>query len=113
MYYKHILTYNLSEDETRSSFMELVEGLGYMEAEDQSTYVLPSGKALTLIDATKAIVDWSTQRDIQISKEDFVQLFYLATVKSNDTKVTKIASKFMKYNPITKEIEVLRHRAFR
>ena len=41
MYYKHILTYNFSEDDTRASFMELVEGLGYMEAEDQSTYVLP------------------------------------------------------------------------
>ena len=102
MYYKHILTYNFSEDDTRASFMELVEGLGYMEAEDQSTYVLPSGEAMTLVDATKAIVDWSTQRVVQISEEDFVQLFYLAPVEANDKKVTRMASKFMKYNPTTK-----------
>lgn len=29
MYYKHILTYNFSEDDTRASFMGLVEGVGY------------------------------------------------------------------------------------
>ena len=104
MYYKHILTYNFSEDDTRASFMELVEGLGYMEAEDQSTYVLPSGEAMTLVDATKAIEDWSTQRDVQISKDDFVQLFYLAPVTINDKKVTKMASKYMKFNPTTEEL---------
>lgn len=82
--------------------MELVEGLGYMEAEDQPTYVLTSGKALTLVNATKAIEDWSAQRDVKISKEDFVQLFYLAPVRANDKKVTRMASKFMKYNPTTK-----------
>ena len=102
MYYKHILTYNFSKDDTRASFMELVEGLGYIEAEDQSTYVLPSDKGLTLVDATKAIEDWSTQSDVKISKDDFVQLFYLAPVAVNDKKVTKMASKFMKYNPKNK-----------
>lgn len=102
MYYKHILTYNFSEDDTRSSFMDLVEGLGYMEAEDQSTYVLPFGEELTKVDATKAIEDWSTQRVVKISKEDFVQLFFLTSVTANDKKVTKMASKFMKYNPTTK-----------
>jgi hypothetical protein len=105
MYYRHILTYNFSEDDTRASFMELVEGLGYMEAEDQSTYVLPLGEALTLVNATKAIEDWSAQRDVKISKEDFVQLFYLAPVQINDKKVTMMASKFMKYNPTTKGLK--------
>ena len=105
MYYKHILTYNFSEDDTRASFMELVDGLGYTEAEDQSTYVLPLGEALTLVNATKAIEDWSTQRDVQISKEDFVQLFFLASVRVNDKKETKMASKFMKYNPTTKGLK--------
>lgn len=105
MYYKHILTYNFSEDDTRSSFMELVEGLGYIEAEDQSTYVLPSSEALTLTDATKTIEDWSTKRDVQISKEDFVQLFFLTSVKINDKKVARMGSKFMKYNPTTKGLK--------
>lgn len=101
MYYKHILTYNFSEDDTRASFMELVEGLGYMEAEDQSTYVLPSSKSLKAKDVADAIVDWSKEKDIKISKEDFVQLFYLAPVQINDKKVTMMASKFMKYIPTT------------
>lgn len=105
MYYKHILTYNFSEDDTRSSFMELVEGLGYRAAEDQSTYVLPYGKALTLDDVTKAIEDWSTQRDLQISEEDFVQLFYLTLVQTIIKKVIGMASKFMKYNPTTKGLK--------
>jgi len=105
MYYKHILTYNFSEDDTRASFMELVEGLGYMEAEDQSTYVLPLGEALTLVNATKAIEDWSAQRDVKISKDDFVQLFYLSSLTAGDQKVTKMASKFMKYNPTTKGLK--------
>lgn len=105
MYYKHILTYNFSEADTRASFMELVEGVGYMEAEDQSTYVLPSGEAMTLVDATKAIEDWSTQRDVKISKDDFVQLFFLTSVTANDKKVTKMASKFMKFNPTAKGLK--------
>lgn len=29
MYYKHILTYHFSEADTPSSFMGLVEGVGY------------------------------------------------------------------------------------
>ena len=33
----------------RASFMELVEGLGYIEAEDQSTYVLPLGEYIASI----------------------------------------------------------------
>lgn len=98
MYHKHILTYNISEDDTRSSFMDFIEELGYIEAEDQSTYVLPFGKALTSLEVTKAIEHWSTQGNVKISKEDFVQLFFLASVPVNDKKVTKIASKFMKYN---------------
>ena len=62
--------------------------------------MLPSDEALD--EATKAIVDWITQRDVQISEEDFVHLFYLAPVEADDKKVTKMAFKFMKYNPTTK-----------
>lgn len=105
MYYKHILTYNFSEDDTRSSFMELVEGLGYIEAEDQSTYVLPSSKSLKAQDVADAIVDWSKEKDIKITKDDFVQLFYLSSLTAGDQKVTKMASKFMQYNPTTKGLK--------
>lgn len=96
------LTYNFSEDDTRASFMELVEGLGYIEAEDQSTYVLPYNIVLKSTEVIKAIVDWSERKDVHISKEDFVQLFYLLTLTINEKIVTKIASKYMTYNPKTK-----------
>lgn len=102
MYYKMILTYNFSDDDTRSSFEELVEGLGFVEADDQSTHVLPYSNSLKSTDITKAIGDWSLEKDIQISKEDFVQLFYLSSLTIIGKKVTKIASKYMKYNPKTK-----------
>jgi len=65
--------------------------------------VLPSDEALD--EATKPIVDWITQKDVQISEEDFVHLFYLAPVRANDKKVTKMASKFMKYNSKTKGLK--------
>ena len=102
MYYRMILTYNFSDDDTRSSFEELVEELGFVEAEDQSTYVLPYSKSLKSTDVTKAIRDWSMGKEIRISQEDFVQLFYLSSLTINEKKVTKIASKYMKYNPQTK-----------
>ena len=102
MYYKMILTYNFSDDDTRSSFEELVEGFGFVEAEDQSTYVLPYSNSLKSTDVTNAIGDWSLIKDIQISKEDFVQLFYLLSLTINEKKVTKIASKYMEYNSKTK-----------
>lgn len=34
MYYKMILTYKFSDDDTLSSFEELVEDLGFIEVED-------------------------------------------------------------------------------
>ena len=105
MYYKHILTYYFSEDDTRASFMGLVEGLGYMEAEDQSTYVLLYSMSLKVNDVADAIVDWSKEKDIKITKDDFVQLFYLSSLTAGDQKVTKMASKFMKYNPTTKGLK--------
>lgn len=105
MYYKHILTYNYSEDDTRAPFMDLVEGLGYIEAEDQSTYVLPSSKSLKAQDVADAIVDWSKEKDIKITKDDFVQLFYLSSLTAGDQKVTMMASKFMKNNPTTKGLK--------
>lgn len=101
MYYRMILTYNFSDDDTRSSFEELVEELGFIKAEDQSTYVLPYGNK-TSKDVLEPIVKWSEDEDIKISADDFVQLFYLAYETADENKVIKIASKFLKYNPKTK-----------
>lgn len=101
MYYRMILTYNFSDDDTRSSFEKLVEELGFMEAEDQSTYVLPYVNKISK-EVLDPIVKWSEDKDIKVSADDFVQLFYLAYETNDEKKVNKIASKFLKYNPKTK-----------
>lgn len=101
MYYRMILTYNFSDNDTRSSFEKLVEELGFVEAEDQSTYVLPYVNKKSK-DILEPIVKWSMDKDTKISADDFVQLFYLTYVTVVEKKVNKIASKFLKYNPKTK-----------
>ena len=102
MKYRMIITYNFSEDETRSTFEELVDALGFVEAEDQSTYVLPYVINKVSKDVVDPIVKWSEGKDNQISADDFVQLFYLAYDAADEKKVNKIASKYLKYNPKTK-----------
>ena len=101
MYYRMILTYNFSDDDTRSSFEELVEKLGFVEAEDQSTYVLPYVDKTSKV-ILEPIVKWSLDKDIKLSSDDFVQLFYLTYEKVDGKWIRKIASKFLKYNPKTK-----------
>lgn len=105
MYYRHVLTYNFSDDDTRSSFRELVEEMGYIEAEDQSTYVLPYGESLKFKNVVATIVEWSKKKKNNMNPEDFVQLFYLGSIIENDRRVTKMASRFMKYNTKTKSME--------
>lgn len=102
MKYRMIITYNFSKDETRSTFEELVDALGFVEAEDQSTYVLPYVINKVSKDVVDPIVKWSEGTDNQISADDFVQLFYLAYDAADEKKVNKIASKYLKYNPKTK-----------
>lgn len=100
MYYRHVLTYDFSDDETRESFKELVEGMGYVEAEDQSTYVLPYSNSIQSKEVADAIVAWSKNENT--SSDDFVQIFYLTSVSILNGKVTKIGSRFLKYGSKTK-----------
>ena len=106
MNYRHILTYNFSDDDTRSSFVELIEGLGYIKAEDQSTYVLPYDSSTRLRNLISAIQIWITGNNPDFVRGDFVQLFYLKTYKvlGSEQTISKIASKYMPYNPLTKSL---------
>ena len=106
MYYRHILTYNFSKDETRSSFMELIGPLGYIEAEDQSTYVLPYDDNLNIEPFCDAIIKWSSDKKITIEKDDFVQIFHLCFAVENSKVIRKIASKYLKYNDKTKGLAI-------
>lgn len=68
MKYRMIITYNFSEDETRSTFEKLVEELGFVEAEDQSTYVLPYVIKKVSKDVVDPIVKWSEDKgDMNLS----------------------------------------------
>lgn len=98
MDYRMILTYDFSDNPTRSSFEELAEELGFVKAEDQSTYALPFVIQKKSNDVIEPIVKWSTDKKT-ITAKDFIQLFYL--IKDNNDK-RKIASKYLKYNPKTK-----------
>lgn len=102
MYYRHILTYNFSDNDTRSSFEKMISNLGYVEAEDQSTYVLPFILFKTSDSILDTIIAWSVNKDIHVSSDDFVQLFYLLSVTVEAKKVAKIANKFLRYDPKTK-----------
>lgn len=105
MDYRMILTYNFSEDDTRSSFEELVESLGFVEAEDQSTHALPLSINKKSKDILEPIIKWSEDKEIIISIDDFVQLFYLVYETIEGKKVYKIASKYLTYNAKTKGLK--------
>lgn len=102
MYYRMILTYDFSDDATRSSFEELAEKLGFVKAEDQSTYVLPYVMQKQSKDVIEPIVKWSEDKDTKISTDDFIQLFYLLFVTVEGNKVCKIVSRYLKYSPKTR-----------
>lgn len=104
MYYRHVLTYNFSDDDTRSSFVELIEEIGYIKAEDQSTYVLPYGNQARCKTLTAALQTWISSNNPKIIKGDFIQLFYLTKYKKpkSEQEIPIIASKFMQYDPHTK-----------
>lgn len=105
MYYRHILTYNFSDDGTRSSFVELIERSGYIKAEDQSTYVLPYDSLTSSQTLISAIQTWIAENNPDFVQGDFIQLFYLMGYKIGyEQKITKIASKYMPYNPRTKSL---------
>ena len=97
------LTYTFHDGETRTSFEDLLAGNGYVKAEDQSTYVLPYSSDVRVSQMADDIVEWS--KDVDIDKEDFVELFYLTTLKSGDKSVTRITSRFLKYDSKTKGLK--------
>ncbi len=76
---------------------------GKVEAEDQSTYVLPYSESLQSKEVADAIVVWS--KNVVVSSDDFVQLFYLVTITSKDNNVAKIGSRFLKYDTKTKGLK--------
>lgn len=106
MYYKQILTYTISDDETRPSFEELLTDIGFIDMPDQSTWALPFSTKLTPSDVVNKIISWSKGKDITICKSDFVQIFRATAVKvaENDHRAG-IDSRNLVYDPVTKGLK--------
>lgn len=105
MYYRHVLTYNFSDNDTRSSFIQLVENFGYLEAKDQSTYLLPFEKTLNIEDICDAIIEWSDDSEIYVDHDDFVQIFHLYLTKEEGRNIRKIAVRNLGYDNRTKGLK--------
>lgn len=103
--YRQVLTYNFSDDDTRTSFEELIEDLGYYPADDQSTYVLDYSVDMPSLVLKQQIVRWSKYRSIFINKDDFVQIFYATSVSEEGRRTPVIGSRILVYD---KETEGLR-----
>ncbi len=103
--YRQVLTYNFSDDDTRTSFEELIEDLGYYPADDQSTYLLDSSSDLSSLLLKQQIVRWSQSRSVFINEDDFVQIFYATSVSEEGRRIPVIGSRVLSYD---KETEGLR-----
>ena len=103
MFYKQILTYTISDDDSRESFEELLDEMEFREMPDQSTWALPFKSGLTNLGVVMRIKEWSRRDDVLISKSDFVQIFRATPVKvaENDNRAG-IDSRKLVYNSETK-----------
>ena len=79
--YKQLITYNFSNDETRESFEEMIEDLGFDKQEDQSTYTLRARSDVSVREMKNEIVNWSECAESYIDVEDRVVLYYVTVVE--------------------------------
>ena len=106
MYYKQILTFTISDDETRPLFEKLLTDMGFKDMPDQSTWALPFSSKLSKLEVVNRIVRWSKSDDIIIDKKDFVQIFRATPVKvaENDHRAG-IDSRKLVYDSETKGLK--------
>lgn len=98
-HYKQIITYNFSVNETRNSFMELLDSLGFREMPDQSTWALPFSSKLSTANVEKEIKDWSKGKDVFIEDDDFVHLFSAVAVPvANGDHYAGISTSLLRYD---------------
>lgn len=89
--YKRLITYNFADDETRDSFVEMIEALDFMQQPDQSTYAQPRRKPQTLADLKTRITTWSSTADLDAT--DCVQIYVMSHDELNriDMKYSKLS----------------------
>ena len=82
--YKQLITYNFSNDETRYSFEEMIEDMGFEKREDQSTYTLRARSDVPVREMKNEIVNWSECAESYIDVEDRVDLYYVTVVELDE-----------------------------
>ena len=82
--YKQLITYNFSNDETRESFEEMIEDMGFDIREDQSTYTLRARSDVSVREMKNEIVNWSECAESYIDVEDRVDLYYVTVVQLDE-----------------------------
>ena len=82
--YKQLITYNFSNDETRESFEEMIENMGFEKQEDQSTYALRARSDVSVREMKNEIVNWSECAESYIDVEDRVDLYYVTVAELDE-----------------------------
>lgn len=106
MRYRQVLTYTISNDDTRGSFEELLDEMEFKKMDDQSTWVLPFSSNLTPFDVVDRIKDWNISDDAELDKGDFIQIFSAVAVEKNGKNYPGIDSRLLVYNSKTMRIEL-------
>ena len=106
MNYKQVLTYNFSIDETRNSFEELLNDMGFRDMPDQSTWALLYSSRLTKHSVINLIIEWSKDDDNVIKSRDFVHVFRSVAVADRDGGLYPgIDTVFLRYDATTKGLK--------
>jgi hypothetical protein len=82
--YKQLITYNFSNDDTRESFEEMIEDMGFEKQEDQSTYTLRARSDVSVREMKNEIVNWSECADSYIDVEGRVDLYYVTVAELDE-----------------------------
>ena len=82
--YKQLITYNFSNNDTRYSFEEMVEDMGFEKQEDQSTYTLRARSDISVREMKNEIVNWSECVESYIDVEDRVDLYYVTVAELDE-----------------------------
>lgn len=75
--YKQLITYNLSNVDTRESFEEMIEDMGFDRPDGQTAYTLRARSDVSVREMKSEIVNWSECVGSYIDVEDRVDLYYV------------------------------------
>ena len=88
--YKQLITYNFSNDETRESFEEIIEDIGFEKQKYQSTYTLRARSDVSVREMKNEIVNWSECVESYIDVEDRVDLYYVTVAELDEFNKTPV-----------------------